>query len=364
MPSGPPLPDVSQPPEPGKKSIKDQLLAGAVPRLLTSVLIASGFVWLLARGGLPLVPAQEFLDRVPGWAIGCYVLGQLASILLRTYRWVYLLRPIAPRIKPLRVLGIGLVGFSAIFLAPLRMGELVRPYLLAQDGDVSFMQGAGTAFAERVIDGLILMLVTVTAMSLAVTVSPLPSALGDLPLPLAAVPAAVYAATVGFVGLFLAMAAFYAAREQARRATHFVVGLISKRAAAWAATTLERVTDGLRFLPSGRNLLPFVALTCLYWTCSITGHWLLLVGSGLPATPVQAASIVGIMALGIIVPAGPGQFGAYQISGFSALALYFPLADVRTTGAAVIFVTYAVVLLLSSLQFLFGFLIMAKVPAR
>jgi uncharacterized protein (TIRG00374 family) len=364
MPSGPPSSDVSPPPEPGKKSLKDQLLAGAVPRLVTSFLIASGFVWLLARGGLPLVPAQESLDRVRVWGIACFVLSQLAAIVLRTYRWVFLLRPIAPQIKALRVLGIGMVGFSAIFLAPLRMGEVVRPYLLAQDGDVSFMQGAGTAFAERVIDGVVLTLLTVTAMSLAVTVSPLPRALGDLPLPLAAVPAAVYTATAAFVGLFCAMAAFYAARDQARRATHFVVGLISKRAAAWAAATLERIADGLRFLPSRSNLFSFLSLTIVYWVCCIAGYWVLLLAAGLPATPVQAASMVGILALGNIVPAGPGQFGTYQIAGFSALALYFPLADVRASGAAVLFVTYVVVVLLSSLQFLVGFRLMAKVPAR
>ena len=34
--------------------MKEQLLAGALPKLVASLLIAGGFVWLLARGGLPL----------------------------------------------------------------------------------------------------------------------------------------------------------------------------------------------------------------------------------------------------------------------------------------------------------------------
>src|SRR5260221_3543479 len=140
MPSGSSPHDGASPPsEPTATPIKQRLLAGALPRLTASLLIAAGFVWLFARGGLPLVPKQDVLHRVPGLAIGRYLLVQLVISVLRTYRWVFLLRPIAPRIKPLRVLGIGFVGFSAIFLAPLRMGEIVRPYLLAQDGEVTFM---------------------------------------------------------------------------------------------------------------------------------------------------------------------------------------------------------------------------------
>jgi hypothetical protein len=345
------------------KSIREQMVARAGPRIIASLLIAGGFVWLLMRGGLPLLPAQDDLRRVPMWAIAGFVLLQMASIFLRTYRWVYLLRPIAPQLKPLRVLGIGLVGFSAIFLAPLRMGEVVRPYLLARDRQVTFMQAAGTLFAERVIDGVVLTLFTFVSMSVASKVSPLPRALGDIPLPLATVPAAVYTATLAFAGLFLAMAAFYAAREPASRVTRRVIGLVSPRAGNWAAQTLIRIADGLKFLPSRRNLISFLVATGVYWVCMIAGQWLLMRGSGLPASPTQAACMIGILGLGSVVPAGPGLFGAFQVAGFSALALFFPLSDVRTTGAAVIFISYAVHLTLSSLQCVLGFLLMAKVPA-
>jgi glycosyltransferase 2 family protein len=328
--------------------------------VVTSLLIGAGFIWLLARGGLPLLPDRAALQKIPTSAVVTFALLTFVSTLLRTYRWVYLLRPIAPLVKPLRLMGIGLVGFGAIFFAPLRTGEIVRPFLLAQDGEVSFMQAAGTLFAERVIDGVMLTLASALAVATATMVSPLPKSLGDLPLPLATVPFAMYSAAAAFSGLFVAMTAFYVARERAGRITRWIVGLVSTRAADWAAGTLERLADGLRFLPSRTNLFSFLGVTALGWLVAFVSQWLFMRGSGLDASFVHACAMVGILGVGVTVPAGPGLFGAYQIASFSALALFFPLEQVRSEGAAMIFVSYVVCLVLSTFQIMIGALLMAR----
>ncbi len=355
-----PAPDASPSANSGAGSLTQRLLKGAAPRVLTSLLIAAGFIWLLARGGLPLLPERSALQKVPSWAIASFALLTLVSTLLRTYRWVFLLRPIAPLVKPLRLMGIGLVGFGAIFFAPLRTGEIVRPFLLAKDGEVSFMQAAGTIFAERVIDGVMLTVASAIAITTATMMSPLPKTLGDLPLPLATVPFAVYSAAVAFSGLFVAMTAFYVARERARRATRWVVGLVSVKAADWAAATLERLADGLRFLPSRTNLVSFLAVTSVAWLMSFVSQWLLLRGGGLPASFAQSVAMVGIQGVGVTIPAGPGLFGAYQIASFSAFALFFPLEHVRSEGAALVFVSYVVCLVLSALEILIGAMLMSR----
>jgi glycosyltransferase 2 family protein len=340
-----------------------KLWRGALPRILISLALAGGFLWLLMRGGLPLVPPREGLARLPWWALAGHVGLMVVVTFLRTYRWNFLIRPIAPESHPLRVLGIAMVGFSAIFLLPLRSGEIVRPYLIAQDGRLSFMQAAGTVAAERVIDGLMLTLLTFVALLLATPISPLPSSLGDLPLPVSAVPAAVYTMLTVFSGAFAVMTAFYVARRQARLVTEKVLGLVSKRAASSATATLERLADGLRFLPSKTDLLPFLAATAGCWTLTIAAQWVVLRGLSVPATMAQATTTVGVQALGSLVPAGPGMFGAFQISGFSALAMYFPIDVVRLEGAVFLFVTYTAALAINSLQFLLGFWLMNRVPA-
>jgi glycosyltransferase 2 family protein len=338
-------------------------LKGLLPRIAVSLLIAGGFAWLLLKGGLPLLPSRDALARLPLWTVTAYLTMSCLAAFLRCYRWLHLVRPLDPGAQPARVLGISLVGFSAVFFAPLRSGEVARPYLLSQDRKVTFLQAAGTVGAERVIDGLIITIITFVAMSLATPISPLPRTLGDLPLPVSAVPAAVYGALLVFSAAFASMFAFYVARDTAQRLTERLVGLVSKRLAAWAAGTLGRIADGLSFLPSAKNLLPFLGQTLVMWGLVVAAQWVLLRGMGMPATVTQAATTVGVQGLGSVVPAGPGMFGAYQIAGFSALAMFFPLSQVKIEGAVFIFVAYTSTLVINAVQFVLGFLLMAKAPA-
>lgn len=335
-----------------------------LPRLLFSLLIAAGFIWLFQRGGLPLLPPESAFHRMRWWALPGYLALIAVASFFRTYRWVYLLRPIAPRLSRWRVFGMGLIGFSAVFLAPLRSGEVVRPLLIASDGEVSFFQATGTVGAERVVDGLVLTLFTFFALWLAPPLSPLPDKLGDLPLPVSALPAAVYSTLLLFLVAFVAMAVFYWARDFARRTTHLLFAWLSPRLAAWLTGSVERLAEGLSFLPSRSNLFSFLRDTGVYWTLGIVAQWLLLWASGLSANILQACVMLGVMGLGSLVPAGPGFFGAFQIAGFSALALYFELPLVKNEGAAFVFVSYVAQFALNSLPCLLGFWLMSRFPAR
>jgi len=81
------------------------------------------------------------------------------------------------------------------------------------------------------------------ALALSTPISPLPNHLGGMPLPVSAVPKAIYAAFLLFVLAFAAMALFYRARELARRVTLSVLGVVSLRFAQFATATLERLAD-------------------------------------------------------------------------------------------------------------------------
>ncbi|HYJ08307.1 MAG TPA: hypothetical protein VEX18_04845, partial [Polyangiaceae bacterium] len=88
-------------------------LRRAAPRIAASLLIAAGFVWVMRRGGLPFAPPRDALAQLKWWGVPAFVLVTLVVAYLRTSRWIYLLRPLAPNLKTWRVFGAGLVGFAA-----------------------------------------------------------------------------------------------------------------------------------------------------------------------------------------------------------------------------------------------------------
>ena len=53
-------------------------------------------------------------------------------------------------------------------------------------------------------------------------------------------------------------------------------------------------------------------------------------------------AVMGVLAVGILVPAGPGLFGAFQAATFGALAMYFPSEVVMGKGSVYVFLLYSV----------------------
>jgi hypothetical protein len=306
-----------------------------------SLLLGGGIAWVLARGGLPLVPPASAFVSLRPWTVAAYV-GSLAVLhFLRALRWRHLLRPVG-HVSLRSVLAVSWIAFGAILLSPFRSGEIVRPYLITKRSNVRIWEATGTVGAERVIDGLLISLVLFAGLQLAVPLAPLPDHVGNLPVPAAAVPKAAYGTLALFMSAFALMGTFFFARDFARRASFAVVGFFSRGLAERFAGIVERVADGLRFLPSPGHLFPFLVETLLYFAVNVAGVQLLAWGCGLTSiTLAQAAVTVGCLGIGILVPAGPGYFGAFQLSAYMALAMYFPEAMLIGPGAAFVFFLYA-----------------------
>ncbi len=309
-------------------------------KLVISILLGAGLAILLARGGLPLLPPKEAFAGLRAWTVAVYVVSLLGVHLFRALRWRHLLRVVGEASQR-SVLAVSWVAFAIIMISPFRSGEVVRPYLISKRSSVTLWQAAGTIGAERVIDGLVLSLILFGALTIATPLDPLPARVGDLPVSPAAIPGATYGVLALFAACFALMGVFFWRRDWARRVTHAVIGVVSKRLAVHAARIVEGVADGLRFLPSPRHLVPFLIETLAYWGLNALGVWLLGWGTGLVAmTFAQACVVMGVVGIGILVPAGPGYFGAFQLSTYMALAMYFPEGAIKSSGAAFVFLLY------------------------
>ncbi len=310
--------------------------------LLASLVVAFGFGWLLHKGALPVLPRRGDFAGIAPWTVVVYALIYLLALYVRAHRWTWLLAPIHP--VPLRrVLTVSFIGYGALVLLPFRTGEVVRPALIRREGKLSGWAATGTIAAERVIDGLVLCVILLVALMVARPLSPLPDHIGNLPVPVAIVPAAAYGALLVFAAAFAVLGAFYFWRAWATRAIEAVVGLVSKKLATRLSSAAARVADGLHFLPRPGLAGPFLAATLLYYGLNAAGIELILWGAGIaPVSLARACVIMGVIHLGVLLPNAPGYFGAFQVAIYAGLAMYYPPDLVASTGAAVVFLLYAI----------------------
>ena len=114
---------------------------------------------------------------------------------------------------------------------------------------------------------------------------------------------------------------------------------------------LERFHRGLGALPDMRRFWTFVAISAAYWGVNALGFYLLALGCGLELPFAGAVAGMGVLAVGILLPAGPGYFGNFQVAVFAALEMYLPRSGFEADAAVFVFLLYV---LQTGLTILFG----------
>ena len=303
------------------------------PRLVLSIALGAAFAWLVARGGVPLIPSTAALGAVEPWTVPVYIGSLLIVHVLRATRWRFLIAPV--KRLPLReVVLLNWIGFFVIFALPFRLGELARPALTKLRHGIPISVGIGTVAVERVLDGL------VTSVCVGWALFVLPRIATDDPAA-RLLPAYGYLAWTFFLAAYSALALFLWQRELAVRLCATIVGWFSPRLAAVGAEKVSNVADGVRSMGQGRLAAGFLIETLAYWGVNAWGVMWLAQGCGLPLTYGHAAAVMGVLAIGILLPTGPGLFGNFQLAVVTTLKLYLLAPMVETSGAVFVFWLYA-----------------------
>ncbi|MBM4343458.1 MAG: flippase-like domain-containing protein [Deltaproteobacteria bacterium] len=244
------------------------------------------------------------------WSLDLAVLGVYGLMLtvihwLRVLRWRPLLEPFAR--VPVRALNrAGAIGFMAVFLLPLRLGEFARPLLLARDdldhAPVPFGAGVGAVALERVLDGLL-----VAGLLFVVLFEVHPATLARYP----EVRVGAWASMAVFAGALGALLATLVAREFTERWTRRIVGRLSMALADKLLGLVTSFIDGLAVLRSPLHVAQFIGLTVVYWGINGLGIWLFARGFGLQLPVVAAYAMMSCAVVGMMVPNGPANAGTF-----------------------------------------------------
>ncbi|MEM6961833.1 MAG: lysylphosphatidylglycerol synthase transmembrane domain-containing protein [Myxococcota bacterium] len=303
-------------------------------KLFLSILIGAVFAWLAAQGGVPLIPSEQSFRAVVWWTVPTYAGLLLCTHFVRASRWRFLIAPVQQ--VPLKeCVLLNWIGFFAIFALPFRLGELARPALTKARRGIPVSAGMGTVAVERVVDGLVMSLCVAWAL-FALRRQP-----SDDPLVILLPTYGALALGV-FSSAFFALGVFLWKRDLAVALTERVFGLVNSRLGAVISEKVAGIATGLLSVGDFRLFARFMAETLMYWSANAFGMWLLAWGCGLPLHFGHAVALMGILAIGILLPTGPGLFGNFQLAILTALKLYLPFETVSESGAVYIFLLYVV----------------------
>jgi len=292
------------------------------------LLAGAGLVWVLYD--IKFEKLLGYLSNINWWWIATAIICDVLSYTCQGLRWRLLLQPVA-RVSTLQTTQAIYAGLFTNEVLPMRLGELVRAYMVARWAEAKFITIIPSMVVERLIDGVWLaVLFAMTAISV-----PLPGMLlkaGD---------------TVGIV-VIIAIVLFIALVRFRPMISHR-----REMKSAWNWTPLrktvsliDRVADGLRGLGFTRPFYLAFILSPAFLLLQGVAFWLVMIGYGLHLSFWIGMAVFLIVHLGTLIPNTPGNVGAYQFFCVVGLKLFGVEKTVATGFSLVVFILLSLPLLL------------------
>ena len=280
------------------------------PKITLSVILAGLFLFLAfdRQDGQSLLASLEFL-RIEG-LVG-YCLLFLLSHCLRIIRWGNLIKA-SHSVSWSSLFSIGAQGYALIVLLPFRMGEASRPIMLKKKHHIPVSTTLGTLLIERISDGL--MCIVFFTLSLFLLVPSLPNS-STSSTQTALIVLKTGAWSLGTLFLLLSSGILLLLWRPS-----LWKSLIEKRVGPFfpsLAHSLIQVSDtliqGLKFSP--KQWGTFFALTFLYWSMQGCIFPLMAYATQIhPLSLSQSFVLLSIVVIGIMIPAGPGFTGSFELA--------------------------------------------------
>ncbi len=271
-------------------------------------------VWALS--GLSLGHVWQELRQARYWYLAPAVLVYFGAVWARTWRWQWLLRPLA-RIRASQLFPVVVIGYMGNNVYPIRAGELIRAYVLRRNAGVSIAASLATIVVERVFDGLVMLLFVFVALPFAV----LP---GWLHYTILAATALFGAALLGLMVAALRPSVIQFLYALVRPA-------IPSRLRPRVERLLELFIEGLGSLCSPRDVAMLFLTSVVIWLTETTKYWILMHGFPFRVSFFVLMLMTAIVNLATTIPSAPGYAGTFDAPGIKTLVT-FGVAESTAAG--------------------------------
>jgi hypothetical protein len=273
----------------------------AKANIIAGTLIGAVFIWLAFRGTDFNALGSSFRSADYLYLIPAVFLSLMVQ-LVRSYRWGVILEPLK-KIDQWSLFSATSVGFMAISLLPVRMGEFVRPYLISRKSDLRLGATLATIVVERVFDMLTLMIMLLFVVwSSSKKLIVLPPWISR----------SAYIILGVTIPVFLMLIFVAIKRDVSAKVIDRIIKLV------------HSFLDGLQILPDWRKSSYLALLSLITWfLIGLINYSLFKSFTSMAHLSLAAAyTVLLITALGITLPTAPGFVGNYHFFCMLGLALF------------------------------------------
>jgi uncharacterized protein (TIRG00374 family) len=226
---------------------------------------------------------------------------------LRSLRWGIILSPLE-KIGQKKLIPLTCIGYMAVIVVPMRIGELLRPYLLSTNSEIPTSTAIGTIVIERSMD-----IMTILCILFGVVYTyPSPDWIintGYSLLPL-------FLSAICF--LFL----FYFNNDLTLRIIKPVIGILPEKLARKLEGLLKNLMEGFSIISSPSKIFYALILTAIIWISSALSIYCLFYFLNLQLSLISAFMVLILTILGVSIPAAPGMVGNFQYASIIALSIF------------------------------------------
>ncbi|MBU1381341.1 flippase-like domain-containing protein [Myxococcota bacterium] len=306
-----------------------------------SIAISLFFTWLAFRD----TDLKWFISSIksisPFW-FTVFILTQFGMIIFRSERWYHLVKGVSEeRRSRSRVYWTSFIGFAAILVLPLRMGEIVRPMLLSSpkssEDRLRTTWLLSAVLVERITDGIIMSL-TVFCCILLIRNPPNWLFITGLISLLFFIALAGLSLFISFFPDFIIRLAALPLRLTRRTFSSLIIEKLKY--------IIDGIRKGLAMSVKRHEFSHFLFFTMVYWAFNAFGVFVLAKAFYLDVSLNISTLIMSLVVIGIFIPAAPGHVGNYHHFARLGLSIAITGAILEGPGMAFIFTLHAVQFLL------------------
>ena len=296
-------------------------------KILSGLIISIAFCYLTFKDTNFYNITQSFF-KVKLFLLILSLLSFLFATVLRSFRIKIMLSHIH-NISLKKMIPIYSVGLMAISIAPMRLGDLIKPFIISQNTNIPFSSSLSCCFMERILDFLsILFLLFIAIISI------------QLPAWFLNVSYSIY--TI-FILTFIFVIIFYFKIEPFLSSINKKGSKILIKIIPNIQSYITNIIEGLKIISSPIKLLFIIFLSILIWFLMGLGLFFIILSFDFNLTILHSIVILFVSVIGISLPSAPGFIGNFQYSCIVALSM-FEIAKSDAIAFSLIFYLNSIIL--------------------